>query len=143
VGLGQVQDRVAEAAADVALGRDEVGGARRIQDVLVGGVFAFGSVAVDQRFGRLAGQHQPELPGQVFRVLHAAVGAARAERRNAVRGVAGEHDASVAELVHALAREGVDADPFQFEARVRAEQGADARQHVFRLDGLDRVGVPA
>lgn len=47
----QVEHGVAEGAADFALGRDEVGRARRIQDVLVGGVFAFGGVAVDQRFG--------------------------------------------------------------------------------------------
>uniref|UniRef100_A0A0N4Z6B8 Phenol hydroxylase n=1 Tax=Parastrongyloides trichosuri TaxID=131310 RepID=A0A0N4Z6B8_PARTI len=120
----------AEAAADVALGRDEVGGARGVQDVLVGRVLALGAVAVDQRFGRLARQHQLQLPRQVFGILHAAIGAARAEGRDAVGGVAGEHDAAVAELVHALAGKGVDADPFQLELRVGPEQRADARQHV-------------
>ncbi|CFE03373.1 Uncharacterised protein [Bordetella pertussis] len=139
----QVEHGVAEGAADFALGRDEVGRARRIQDVLVGGVFAFGGVAVDQRFGGVARQHQLQLPGQVLGVLHAAIGAARAERRDAVGRIAGEHHAPMAEMVHALAGEGVDAHPLQFEVGVRAQQGADARQHVLGLDGLDRVGVPA
>ena len=44
----------------------------------------------EQRRRRLAVQHGPELPGQIVGVLHAAVEAAGAERRDQVRGVAGE-----------------------------------------------------
>ncbi len=60
-----------------------------------------------------------------------------------MRGVAREDDAAVAELVHALARKGVDADPFQVELRVRPEQRPDAGQHVLRLDGFNGVRIPA
>ncbi|KAG1388057.1 hypothetical protein G6F60_013868 [Rhizopus arrhizus] len=94
------------------------------------------------RFGRQARQHQLQLPRQILGILHAAIGASRAEGRYAVRGVSGEHDASVAELVHALAGKGVEADPLQIELRVGPEQGADARQHVLGFDGFDGVGVP-
>jgi hypothetical protein len=52
--LVSVQHRVAEQAAHLALGRDEVGRARGVADVLVGRVFALARVAVEQRIGRVA-----------------------------------------------------------------------------------------
>ena len=77
----QRQHRVAEQPADLALGRDEVGRAGRV---------AAGSRRrrIRARWrscragasGALAAQHGGELPGQVLGVLHAGVGAARAER---------------------------------------------------------------
>src|SRR5207237_10797379 len=46
--LRELQRRVTEEAADLALGRDEVGASRRVADVLVGGKLALGGVAVEQ-----------------------------------------------------------------------------------------------
>jgi len=84
----------------------------------------------------LAGQRR--LFGEVVGVLHAGVGAARAERRDLVRGVADEQAAAVAEALHPPAAEGVHADPFELEGARLAEHRADARRgarllHAARL----------
>jgi hypothetical protein len=67
----------------------------RVQDVLVGGARALEVVAVEQCIGRVALQHEVELPREVVDVLDSAVRAARAERRHDVRGIAGEDHAAV------------------------------------------------
>ena len=139
----QVEHGVAEQAADLALGRDEVGGARGVADVLVGRVFALGAVGGDQRGIGLAAQHAVQLPGQVLGILHAAVGAACAKRRDAVGAVARKDHAAMDEAVHAQAGEGVDAGPFQLEGRVLAQQGADAGNDVLGLFLFLGIGVPA
>ncbi len=139
----ELQRGVAERAAHLALGRDEVGAAGRVQDVLVGRELALAGVGVEQPVRRAALQHQPQLPGQVVRVLHAGVGAARAERRDAMGAVAREQHAAVAERRHAQAGEGVDADPFQLELGVLAEQRLHARDDALGLALGHRVGVPA
>ena len=65
LGRGQSQHRVAQAAADLALGCDEVGGARRVEQVVIGGEGALLVVAVQQRDRRRPGEHAFELPDQV------------------------------------------------------------------------------
>ncbi|ESS39153.1 hypothetical protein P355_4083 [Burkholderia cenocepacia KC-01] len=92
---------------------------------------------------RTAVEHQFQLPREVVRVLHAAVRAARAERRHAVCGIAREQHAAVAERVHPLAAERIDAHPLELELDVRAEQRAHTRNHALRLLLGDRVGIPA
>ena len=124
-------------------GRDEVGAARRVADVLVGGRRALGVIAVEQALGRLARYDELELPRQVVDVLDAAVRAARAERRDQVRRVAGEERAAAAERAQAPALEGVDAGPLDVEARLLAQHRAQPRQDPLRLLLLLRVGVPA
>ena len=104
--LGQLQRGVAEGAARLALRRDEVGAAGRVEDVLVGGVHALGVVGVEQRLRRLA----LAAPGASFQARLSAsctplLRAARAERRDAVRAVAGEEHAAVPEVLHAQACE--------------------------------------
>ena len=91
------QRGVAERAARRALRRDEVGAAGGVTDVLVGGELALARIAVEQRVGRAALEHQAQLPGEVVGVLHAGVGAARPERRHAMRAVAGEQHAAMPE----------------------------------------------
>ena len=80
---------------------------------------ALAGIAVEQGLGCLAAQHGGQLPAEVVGILHAGVGAARAERRHAVRGIAGEQHPAVAEVLHALAGERVDADPLDLEAASR------------------------
>src|SRR3546814_3673193 len=84
-----------------------------------------------------------DLPAQIVDVLYAAIGAARTERRHAVRGIAGKENALMPKPIHAFAGKGIDADPLQFELRVGAQQGAYAWNDVFRLDLFHRVGIPA
>src|SRR3546814_484325 len=104
--LGQLQNRVPEQQADLALGRDEVSRARRVQYIFVGGLLTLGRIAVYKRFGRKAAADQCQFPAQVVGILHAAVGAARTKRRHPVRGIAGKDDASVAKAVQALEGKG-------------------------------------
>ena len=111
----QVQHGIAEHAAHLALGRDEIGGAGRVENVLVGGHFAFTGIAVEQRFGGFALVHRSDLPGEVFRILQAGVGTTGTEGRHAVCGVSGEQHAAVAEGVHAQAGKGVDTGPLEGE----------------------------
>ena len=141
--LRQLQHRVAKGFADVALGRDEVGRARGVHDVLVGGVAALGAVAVQQRGGGLAVQHQFQFPGQVVGVLNAAVGPTCAKGRDLVRRIAHKQHAVVVEPAHAAALEGVDADPFQLKLALVAQHGLDAGDDVFGLFLGLGVGIPA
>ena len=143
----QVQHGIAEHAAHLALGRDEIGGAGRVENVLVGGHFAFTGIAVEQRFGGFALVHRSDLPGEVFRILQAGVGTTGTEGRHAVCGVSGEQHAAVAEGVHAQAGKGVDAGPLEGEfgvlERRGVQHGAHARDDVLGLALLVRIGVPA
>ena len=141
--LGQFEHGVAEQPTDLALGRDEVGGACRVQDVLVGSVPALLTIGIQQCIGRVAVDDGGELPRQVLGVLHARVGAARAEGRHPVRRVPGEAHAAVAEAVHAQAGEGVDARPFQIEGHVVAQQRLDAGNDPLGFLLFLGVGVPA
>ena len=88
-------------------------------------------VALEQRLGRRSAQHAIELPCQVLGILQPGIGAAGAERRHLVRGIAGEDDAAVDELVHSPALEFVQRDPFEIELVV-PEHAGDARPHVLR-----------
>ena len=141
--LRQAQRRIPERPARFAFWRNEVGGARRVQQVFVRGVFTLLSVGVEQGIRRLAVDNQLEFPCKVLGILHAAVGAAGPEWRYAVRRVAGKEDAAMPEFLHAQAGEGIDADPFQFEFRILAQERLDARDDFFRLPFSDRIGIPA
>src|SRR4029079_10198557 len=101
------------------------GAARRMADVLVRRLRTLGVVAVEQSLRRLAGEHQPELPRQVVRVLDAGVRAARAERRNQVRRIAGEQHAAATERAHAPALKRIDARPLALTARLVAPPPPD------------------
>ena len=125
------------------LGRDEVGRAGGVEQVLVGRGLALQAVGGEQRRRGLPLQHGRELPGEVVGVLHAAVEAAGAEGRDQVRGVAGEDHRAVDEALQAPALEGVDADPLELERPVLAEHRLQARADALGLALLDRVGVPA
>ena len=73
-------------------------------------------------------QDELEFPAEVVDVLDAAVGAAGAEGRDLVRGVAEEEDAAVAKALHSAAAKAVDGDPFELEFSLGAEHGAQARE---------------
>ena len=100
-------------------------------------------VAVEQALRRQPAQHQIELPGEVVGVLHAAVAAARAERRHLVRGIAGEQHAAVPELLQPARLEAVEADPLEVEVDVLAQHGAHAPGDVLRLHLLVAIGLVA
>src|SRR5438067_524010 len=111
--------------------RDEVGRARRMGDVFVRRLRALALIGPEQRTVRVAAQHGGELPGEVLRVLHARIGAARAERRDLVGGVAGEDHAAMDEAVEAAAVEAIERHPFELERTV-AEYAREARDHALR-----------
>src|SRR6185436_13822549 len=77
---GQIERRLAERVRHRALGRDEIGRAGRMPDVLVGGERALDVVGIEQALRRESERYQTELPNQVVDVLDAAVRTARAER---------------------------------------------------------------
>ena len=58
-----------------------------------------------------------------------------------MRGVSHKQQTLVAEVFHAAALEGVNADPFQLEILL-AKHGAQARQHAFGFAFFFRVGIP-
>ncbi|KAI1690661.1 hypothetical protein Ddc_24800 [Ditylenchus destructor] len=135
---GERERRVAEAAAD---------------DVLVGGDLALARIAVEQRLRRSTLNDRGQLPHQVVGVLDAAVGAARAKRRDAVGRVAREQHAAVAEAVlrmqakvYTLAQTSsmsgtAPSPPAAIEAL--AHQRAHARQDALGLLLQLGIGVPA
>ena len=86
--LGQVQHRIAEDAADLGLGRDEIGRAGRVQDVLVCAKNAFSVIAVQQGVRGKPVQHQFQLPRQIVSILQAGIGTACSERADLMRAVA-------------------------------------------------------
>src|SRR5439155_14374028 len=128
--------------AYLALGGDEIGAARRGEDVLIGGERPLAVIAVEQALRSLARQDELQFPRKIVDILDAAVRAARAERRYQVRRVADEQRATPAERVHAAALEGVHARPLDLEARILAEHGAQSRQDALRLFLLFRIGIP-
>ena len=93
---------------------------------------ALGVVGLDQRGVGLPLQNEIELPDEVFRVLHAGIGAACAERRDLMRAVAAKDHPAMHEPVDAPALEGIERDPFQLEIAV-TQHALDARDDVFRL----------
>ncbi len=101
-----------------------------LQQVVVGRERALLVVAVEQLIGCRARLHQRQLPGQVVGVLHAGVGAARAERRHLVCRIAGEQHAPDAKFLHASAGELIDRHPLQLEPRLVAQHRLDARDHA-------------
>ena len=111
-------------------------------DVLVGGRAALGVIALEQRFRRSPAQHAVELPGEILGVLEPGIGAARAERRDLMRGIAGEDHAAMDEPVHAPALELVERDPFELELVV-AEHARDPRPHILRLLFDRGIGIAA
>ena len=111
-------------------------------NVIVGGEAAFDVIGLEQRRRRLTAQHAIELPGQIFRVLKAGIGAPRAERRDLMCSIAGEDDAAVDEAVHAPALELVERNPFELELVV-TQHACDPRPHIVGLL-LDRgIGIAA
>ena len=143
VAAGQLQRGVAKQLADRAFGRDEVGGAGGVADVLVRRVHPVVVVAVQQRLGRLALDDEGQFPHQVVGVLQARVGAACAKGRYLVRRVARKQQAAMAKVRHAAALKGVNTGPFQRAFAVVAQHGFHTRHDVFGLFLFFRVGVPA
>ena len=118
-----------------------------MQDVLVGRLLALACIAVEQRIGCLPGAYQREFPAEVVGILDAGIRAARPERRDAVRRIAGEQHATDPKVRHARAGEGVDARPFELELRVfhrrPGQQRLDPRHDVLGAFLDLGVGVPA
>ena len=111
--------------------RHEIGRAGGFADVLVRRRTALGVIAFEQRLRRSPAQHAIELPRDILGVFQARIGAARAERRDLMRGVAGKDHAAVEESVHPPALEFVERDPFEIELVV-AEHACDPRPHILR-----------
>ena len=122
--------------------RHELGALGAVAQVLVRGGDALRRVAVEQPVRGQALDHEGQLPGQVVRVVDARVGAAHAEDRHQVRGVAGEQHAAVAVALQRQRVGLVDAHPDRLPlARLahHLQQAFDARHHVLGLDRLVRV----
>src|SRR6185369_10446510 len=83
-----------------------------------------------------------ELPGEILGVLEPRVGAARAERRDLMRGIAGKNHPAMDEPVHPPALEFVERDPLELEL-VMAKHARDPRPHVVRLLLDDWIGIAA
>src|SRR5207237_3810425 len=91
----------------------EIGRSRRLADVLVRRRTPLGVIGLEQTFRRRAAQHAIELPGDVLSVFQPGIGAACAEWRNLMRGIAGKDHAAMDETVHAPALELVERTPFE------------------------------
>ena len=129
--LGERQHCLAQPRLLVRIGRHEIGRAGGFADVLVSRRTALGVVALEQRLGRRSPQHAIELPRQILGILEPGIGAAGAERRDLMRGIAGKDHAAMDEPVHPAALELVQRDPFEIEL-VMAEHARDARPHILR-----------
>ena len=92
---GEVEHRVAQPLVAGALRDEEIGRAGRVADIRLGGLDAFRVVGFEQRDRRFPLQDQGKLPGEVVAVLDAGIGAARAERRHLVGGVADKQHTAV------------------------------------------------
>ncbi len=101
---------------------------------------ALDMVALEQARRRGAAQHAIELPGQVLGVLQPGIGAARAEGRDLMRGIARENHPAVEEAIHPPALEFVERDPLELELVV-TEHARDPRPHVLRLLLDDGIGI--
>ena len=77
---GQLEGGVAKRQRNRGLGRDEVGTAGGVEDVLVGGRLSFLCPGVENRFIGFAANHADQPPGERIGILDARVAAARAER---------------------------------------------------------------
>ena len=118
------------------LGRHEIGRAGGFPDVLVGRRTALGMIAFEQRFRRSLAQHAIEFPRQILGIFQAGIGAPGAERRDLMRGIAGEDHAAMDEFFHPAALEFVKRYPFEIELVV-PEHARDPRPHILGqlLDG--------
>src|SRR5215471_2136693 len=101
--LGEFQCGVTERAAHATLRCDEISAARGVEDVFVRRRHPLEIISVKQAGRRFACQNQRQLPDQVVDVLNPPVGAARAERRNLMGGIAREQHTAVPEFLHAPA----------------------------------------
>ena len=97
-------------------------------------------IALKQSFRRGLAQHAVEFPGEILGILQTRIGAAGAEGRDLMRGVARKSHAAMDELVHAAALELVERDPLEIELVV-AEHARDPRPHVFGPLLDCRIGV--
>ena len=109
-------------------------------DVLVGGLDALDFVARNQPLPALALDECGKLPGQILGILNAGIGAAGAERRHLMRGIADEDHPIMHEAVEPPAIEGVDRDPFQLVG-MRRQDLVEARTDPLRVLLGDRVGI--
>ncbi len=134
---------VAEDARGREPGRDEVGRAGRVQDIFARGGAALAAIGVEQAGRCLAFQNQRELPGEIVGIGHGRVAAARAERRDDVRGIAGEDRPAMDEPLHHAAGEGVDAGPLVLPAGVGTEDLAQPPVDILRLLLFLGIGVAA
>src|SRR6202035_2443472 len=75
--------------------------------------------------------------------LDAAVAAARAERRELVRAVAGEDHAAVDEALEARALEDIDAGPDELEASAVANHPLEPRHDALGPALRRRIGIDA
>ena len=141
VGARQSEHRVAEQPLGRAGRRQEARGALGGADVVPRGRTALGVIAVEQRLGRPALQHQRKLPREVLGILDARVAAARAERAHHVRGIAGKQHPPGAETLQALAAVGVRPNPHQFVLDFSAELPAQPLVHHLRTAHAVEVGV--
>ena len=99
-------------------------------------------IAVEQLLRRDPLGHESELPGEIVGIVDAGIGAAHAEDRQKMRGVAGKQHAPVAVIVERERVGLVDADPDRVPRALLAhhtQQTLDARHDIFRLDRL--IGV--
>ena len=141
VSPGQRQHGVAEHAAHVGLGRDEIGGPGGVEDVLVGRLAALVVIAREQRHGRFSLDDACQLPAEIVGILDAAVAATRAERRDLMRRVADEDHPVMDESLQPPALEGIDAHPFERERPFAAEHGAQPGQHALGPLLVFRIGI--
>ena len=102
-----------------------------MSDVLVGCRGAFEVVGIEQALRRLALDDESELPGEIFRILDAGIGAARAERRHLMRGISCEDHAPMHEAFQAAALERIDGHPFEREI-VMPQHLPKAGDHALR-----------
>ena len=109
-------------------------------DILVRGLDALDFVARNQPLPAFAFDEGGKLPRQILGVLNAGIGAAGAERRHLMRGIADEDHPIMHEAVEAAAIEGVDRDPFQLVG-MRRQHFVETRTDPLRLLLGDRVGI--
>ncbi len=109
-------------------------------DIVVGRCNPLGVVGVEQRGRRFAGEHEVELPGDILGIFETGIRAARTERRDLMRGIAGKNHPAMGEALHAPALEFVERDPLEFEIAM-ADHPLDARPHALRLLLQFRIGI--
>ena len=124
---GRAGQHLGPPAGPLGVRRDqEVHGRRGDLDVLPGRRVPLVVVALQQLLGRPAPAHVGDLPGRVLGVGHPGVEPARAERRDQVRGVAGQQHPADPHPVHAAGVEPVHRRPDDLVVAL-ADDRPDAR----------------